>query len=161
MKEDKGIMTVKVLWVKMFILLLATLLIASCSGVRVYKAYSGPELARDKIAILSVTYPIYADSIDGESIPHKRYSGLIELLPGKHVISFGYSEMLQPARYDKNYVLLRYAKYCSSTDRVEQEVDAKPGRVYRVTHNIENNSRCWGYGFDNYIEGGWSVRLYE
>lgn len=148
--------------VKVLLLLLATLLIVSCSGVRVYKAYSGPELARDKIAILSVTYPIYVVSIDGESIPHKRYSGLIELLPGKHVISFGYSEMLQPARFDQRWnIYTQLAKYCSSTDRVEQEVDAKPSHVYRVVHSIENSSRCWGYGVDNYIEGGWSVRLYE
>jgi hypothetical protein len=120
---------------------------------RTYKAYAGPALALDQIAVLKLDNDkggikycgIAVSGIDGKNV-HYKFGESIQLLPGTHTIVFYYSMPLA----------------VSSSSPISRSVVLLAGKTYRArtsfprTSSITTTRRA-----GNTTYGYWSVEITE
>lgn len=124
-----------------------------CFPPKLYKLYLGPDLPRDRIAVVFLGPPLKLMTIDGQIVHGGwgRYCGdshHLQLHPGPHTIEVAY------VFYRGN------RKYYSTTDKVIK-FEAKAGRTYRIeaisTMFTPTKKHWWSDEPPGY--GTWNVRI--
>jgi hypothetical protein len=118
---------------KTLIMVIAASMLGGCTTT-VTKLYPGPELRRDRVAVLTAPHNVRVLAVDGEA---KRYSPSlymiqgkfgteIHLLPGLHTVSVRYSTS-GPGSHSREDLLLQF--------------EAKAGRIYWIDPRVRFDPR--------------------
>jgi len=101
------------------------LILAGCISAR-HRLYEGPALPRDEVAIVKGSYPVRLYGVDGRKRPGslREYGSIlgdfrIELLPGTHTFTVGYSG-------PEGFSLLN----------VTLELELEAGATYKITADV-------------------------
>ena len=144
----------------LFIILLLT---SSCASNKIYRAYDGDPLPKDKVATVIVynksSYDIIIHSLDdvnlkglfGTSPKH------IEVEPGLHTFEIGYRGYEEPITVIKGRHCYSYELFPTSysEDTADISFFAKPGKTYLIDIKIVRDDE-----YDVY-EQYWSPVFYE
>ena len=113
---------------KVIVAILALLAIFSCTAT--IRMYSGPQLPRSEICILTYKEGLTVDRIDGKEINIQPLERRFELLPGEHTITVG--------MYGKKPEVL-----VSYIGKEELTFTCRPGEAYFISFYIDYEKQRW------------------
>jgi len=120
-----------------------------------YRAYTGPQLGLDQIAVIKLDNDrggmkysgIGVSQIDGNTV-HYKFGESIQLLPGTHTITFYYAApLVTPTSF--------------SAEPITQSVVLLAGKRYRARTQIEQSISSQRMGNTTVYEGRWGVEIIQ